>query len=511
MSKPNQLAKQNNGTREAWGDTFQWTADHQTPEQYNHLKYTCDTLAEDCLTILHELSRSQDLNRNGQEQEKDAKDSTGHQESELPLPRPKDDLYLLLRDHHQENETLQQLWDQVNTVPEWVDWDQIERGQKVFYRYGAATITGLTYQSLLGGMAGSRVAEVLARTGGFNIKNLRRRLLETTQFNIQCTTDLASIKPGGDGFASCLRVRLLHATVRRRILQITSLHPSYYSVEENGLPINDLDCIGTIAVFSATIIWQSLPRQGIFLRPQEVHDYLALWRLVAHYMGTPTECFSTPAKAKAIMESLYLYEYTPSPTSRLHAGNIIQALENTAPVYASRSYLTANARWLNGDQLADALGLDRPGLYYRALTAGQCITYMAICYTCRAIPALDRMQINAFRRRFWSVVESPEWGLGGLTSFKFTYVPEYGRRTRDPQEAAPAPERANEKAKMVFWTADRKSLLTLVFVVVVSLLGLLAVGKVTSLAGHLIYSKLRGSRGVEYAFWPGGKKFAFIH
>ena len=67
-------------------------------------------------------------------------------------PAPRTDLYALLRDNPDEDEVLRTLWKQANTVPDWVDWDQIERGQEVFYRYGGAALTGLAFQSLLGGM-----------------------------------------------------------------------------------------------------------------------------------------------------------------------------------------------------------------------------------------------------------------------------------------------------------------------------------------------------------------------
>jgi hypothetical protein len=38
---------------------------------------------------------------------------------------PKRDLYALLRDHASDDEKLGELWNEVNTVPHWVDWDQI--------------------------------------------------------------------------------------------------------------------------------------------------------------------------------------------------------------------------------------------------------------------------------------------------------------------------------------------------------------------------------------------------
>lgn len=123
-------------------------------------------------------------------------------------------------------------------------------------------------------------------------------------------------------------------------------------------------------------------------------DYVALWRLIAHYLGTPTEFFETPEASKRIMESLLLHEINPTETSKKLANNIIVSLADTPPSYASREFLEANARWLNGNDLCDALGLGRPGLYYWMLVAGQCLFFMGFCYTYRSIPWLDKKKIK---------------------------------------------------------------------------------------------------------------------
>jgi hypothetical protein len=243
-------------------------------------------------------------------------------------------------------------------------------------------------------MAAARVTEVLARTGGFSPKVARGRMYETTQHILQVTSSLESIRPGGDGFASSIRVRLLHAAVRRRILALTKQKPNYYSVEKYGVPINDLDCIGTISTFSTTLIWLGLPRQGIYLRDQEIDDYLALWRLVAHYMGTPTDVFESQQRAKNMMESLLVSEINPSEMSKVMANNIILSLQNIPPSYPSRQFLVASARWLNGDELGDSLGLERPNIYYKALVAGQCLFFIFICYTYRSVDYLDKKKIK---------------------------------------------------------------------------------------------------------------------
>lgn len=177
-------------------------------------------------------------------------------------------------------------------------------------------------------------------------------------------------------------------------MKLAQTRPDYYDVKKFGIPINDLDCIATIGTFSATMIFLSLPRQGIYLTKQEAADYIHLWRYVAYLMGTPTEFFETPEKARSIMEVLLLYEINPSDTSRILANNVIKCLMAQPPTYASKPFLEASSRWLNGNELCDGLGLGRPSIYYSCLVGGQCLFFMALCYTYRLIPHLDRRKIK---------------------------------------------------------------------------------------------------------------------
>ncbi|KAJ5192930.1 hypothetical protein N7449_009072 [Penicillium cf. viridicatum] len=62
------------------------------------------------------------------------------------------DMYSVLKEHHGEDSVLQELWENVNAVPEWVDWAQIERGQESLYRYLIPNLTRLALQGVLGGI-----------------------------------------------------------------------------------------------------------------------------------------------------------------------------------------------------------------------------------------------------------------------------------------------------------------------------------------------------------------------
>lgn len=235
---------------------------------------------------------------------------------------------------------------------------------------------------------------------------------------------LAAIQPGGEGHIACLRVRLLHAAVRKKIMALVKTRPQYYHVEEFGIPINDQDTIATISTFSAQLIWFALPAQGIFMKQDEIIDYMALWRLVAYYMGTPTDPLRTVEGTKAYMESILKPELIPSRSSQVLAGNIISSLAEQPPTYASADYLRAMARWLNGPGLSDALDIPKASFLTNSLVVAQFFAVGISTYIIREIPALDRWKIKAMRRKFYSTFVLGKDGLDGKeTKFELQYVP----------------------------------------------------------------------------------------
>lgn len=112
-------------TRTYWDYTFEWTDLHQTPEQLRPQMFTYDRLVDDCLERLEELAPPK---------------QPVHPESTVPVegaPKlPKRDLFTLVKHHAKDDPKIAQLWEEINTVPDWVDWDQVKRGQEVFFRYG---------------------------------------------------------------------------------------------------------------------------------------------------------------------------------------------------------------------------------------------------------------------------------------------------------------------------------------------------------------------------------------
>ncbi|KAI0137265.1 tat pathway signal sequence [Xylariales sp. AK1849] len=435
--------------RNVYGYKFYWGPLHQSSEELRHLIYTYDTVASEALDRLDEIVPPVFVgSRKNTEGTGEPKEQTKHR-----------DLYKLVQEHATTDEKVGKLWDEVNTLPEWVDWEQLERGQKVFWRYGGPALTALTFLSLLGGMSSGRTVETLDRTGGFGAHVVRRRLLETTQHTLGVHKDLTSIQPGGEGFISSVRVRLLHASVRQRIVKLAKSNPEYFNIEEYGIPVNDLDCIGTINTFSATLVWLGFPRQGIWLRQQEIVDYLALWRYIAYLMGTPHAWLATPETAKAMMESLLASEIKPTNKSRTLANNIITGFEGLPPTYASRGFLNAETYWLNGSELSQELGIEKPKLYLSILVAGQCLFFMVSGYINRSVPSWDERNIKLVRKVLYEVlVHNKKHGaLGYETKFSFKWIPDLKNMTTPL--GSPVPGRAETSGAFRHRGVERTSLI----------------------------------------------------
>jgi hypothetical protein len=289
-----------------------------------------------------------------------------------------------------------------------------------------ANLVGLGYQSLFVGMAAARTIEVLVRTGGFSPAAAQRRGFETAQWNLEIMRSIDSLKPGGDGWVSTVRVRLLHSAVRSRIMKMAEARPEYFNTKEYGIPINDFDSAGTICTFSAAPIWFSLPRQKIQLRKQEIEDYVALWRYIAYLIGAPEEFFATPDKARKLQESALYYEIAPNNNSKVLANNLLGAFKNQGPMKVPSGLVNAGARKLAGDELCDVLEVGKPNIVYRGLWHSNMVFYKGFAYMCRSVPWLDKKNIKLMKKVTWSVVVEGKHGLKGeKTKFPMKYTPSY--------------------------------------------------------------------------------------
>ncbi|CAO3565596.1 unnamed protein product [Mortierella alpina] len=303
----------------------------------------------------------------------------------LDIKRGEDALEALLAYAAQPSETHkslapQQLLTQVMVVPEWVDWDRIQRGQLVFWRYCLFFNNSLVHFSLANGFSISKVMKVLNSTGYVSGEKTKQRILETAQFVYDVFHSLDYLQPGsGIAWKSFIRIRLLHAGVRARLLKISRTHPKYFNLKEEGVPINQEDQLGTLFSLSSAI-WQVMERrQDVHMTTGEREDFLHVWRYVGHVMGVDNVLgvTHTPERAEACMESMRLHLEKPNAdsgrmcstmfqnlsTPRRH---LVQITKTTGLLNRYKLHLALSAHLL-GPELWELNGLPSVTRPYRAL------------------------------------------------------------------------------------------------------------------------------------------------
>ncbi|KAK1590317.1 transcriptional regulator [Colletotrichum navitas] len=403
------FARPNDDMRVVGNYSFRWTEDHIPKDKTEHLRQTYDEVGAAAVARIQEIHQQALIEKSG----------NAEHLSKL-------DLFAVLQEHHEKDEALGQLWDEVCTVPDWVDWEQLARGQKFFYRYALANLMGFALQGFVGeNSASAGVVEVLVRTGGFRTRVLFRRLLETFQMLLEVTHSLEYVRPGGRGHTTAVRVRLLHSMVRQRILKIVQHKgPSYYDVEAYGVPINTLDSLHALTTFGCNHAFIQLPLMGISVPQQEIEDYVALWRYLGHVLGTPTDHFTSAAKAKVLMDSMSFNERLITDMSLVAGHNFVETVRDVPPVYLSAGFIEAGSRVLNGDALCDQLGMGRPGVYHYACFRGFCWLVRTLTTAQRWFPRFGERVVDYNREMLHKAIIQSQGGLGGGSKMEFKHVPD---------------------------------------------------------------------------------------
>lgn len=347
------------------------------------------------------------------------------------------------------------MWRHFHAVPAWVDWAQIRRGQDVFFRYAGCALTGLLADSLLGGYGARRISEVLVRTGSFGVKSARRRLMQTTQWILEIMDSPESVRPGGEGWKSTVRVRILHAHVRQRMMARLAKDPAYLDVEENGLPINDLHQLVTMATFSNTLIDHTFPLMGITLSRRERDDYIALWRYIAHLLGLESDWFVDADRGQALLMSIVLSEAWPKlhadspdrmgdekqsvPPARILLDNSIAAITDTPPSFMTPEYIRAHLIYFHGRAYCRAaLHMTEEEVSCSFLTRltllAKIAFFLQLDLACKFVPGWDARRLR--RMRFFLkkvVVENgvEAGGLGGAVKIALEWLPSFTQTVAD--------------------------------------------------------------------------------
>ncbi|GAA4548470.1 oxygenase MpaB family protein [Pseudonocardia xishanensis] len=179
---------------------------------------------------------------------------------------------------------LVELFKSVDTVPDWVDWDQLERGSIAYWRAGKMVVMCLAYAAIGAGF----------RTyGGTRPLVLSRRLIERDQVGRRLIETLRwaanASKPNGmrrfeDGFRLTMNVRMIHGAVRYHLSRSAD-----WDWNDWGVPVDNVDALYTMGCLFTEAVVDALRKVGINLSDREVDDIIALWRYIGYVMGIPDD------------------------------------------------------------------------------------------------------------------------------------------------------------------------------------------------------------------------------
>ncbi|MBK8255435.1 MAG: DUF2236 domain-containing protein [Polyangiaceae bacterium] len=254
---------------------------------------------------------------------------------------------------------LQTFLAEATRIPAWLDWPTVDSGGSVLLRTGLAGGLVLGAFSLPLGYASPGGNKPLAFSGRLT-EHAPRRLAETSRF-VQAVSQRGGMRPGGDGLKITLKVRLMHAHVRRALKQSDKWDYAAW-----GEPINQHDMAATTILFSLVVL-EGLRKFGFEIDHDEAEKYMHLWRYVGTVSGVDPDLVpASQLEARALAELIRVTQGPPDDDSRALVRALVDTPisgartpeeKKTAPVRAQVA--RGLVRALCGPELSDQFGIGK--------------------------------------------------------------------------------------------------------------------------------------------------------
>lgn len=285
------------------------------------------------------------------------------------------------------------LFEQLDRVPCWVDWDRMNLGSAKIMQNALLPATSLAVYALPHAYLAT-TNKPLAFSSTL-INNTARRYALATRFFTEVFMP-GNMRRHTDGFKFTVLTRITHARVRRQILNSGKWDLTL------GLPLNQAHiAMGTI-IFSLCVV-EGIQRLGGRVRQEDMESILLIWRYVNYLFGvSPEMSFTSETEARHLIEVAYSLEFDPDEDSKLLCRALLGAapeflkIENPFVARMFVNLLYSLSRRLLGDQLADRLG------YPREKRRLLCAAGISLVWTLERFPALIPSKLRQYMGvRFW--------------------------------------------------------------------------------------------------------------
>ena len=249
--------------------------------------------------------------------------------------------------------SLQKLFKEAETLPEWLDYSAFAPGVRMFHRNSQVILAAFVAGVLIEGFI-TNIAKSFFITGRVRDQGVRR-LGQNNRHMIEIFLP-GGLYRDGDGWKLSVRIRLVHAQLRHLLNRSEE-----WDTEAWGAPISAAHLGYAISAFSARLL-KHMKTLGAQYNDEEYDSFMAVWRYSGYLMGIPETILFRDAD-----EALRLWEIalTCEPDSPLESVVMAHSLVNSAPLIAGRTepaarrelagYVYRVSRGLIGNEFADSL------------------------------------------------------------------------------------------------------------------------------------------------------------
>ena len=249
--------------------------------------------------------------------------------------------------------SLREFFGEVEALPEWLDYSAFAPGVRMFHRNSQVILAAFVAGVLIEGFT-TNIAKSFFITGRVRDQGVRR-LGQNNRHMMEIFLP-GGLYRDGDGWKLSLRIRLVHAQLRRL------LHNSEdWDAEAWGEPISAAHLGFAISAFSARLL-KHMKTLGASYSDEEYASFMAVWRYAGYLMGIPESILFRDAD-----EALKLYDVgiVCEPDAPIESVVMAHSLVNSAPLIAGMTepdarrhlarYVYRISRGLIGKGTADSL------------------------------------------------------------------------------------------------------------------------------------------------------------
>ena len=299
-------------------------------------------------------------------------------------------------------------FEEIAVPPDWVDFAAYTPGIRMFHRNSRLVLGAMVGGTLVEGFS-TNISKSFFITGRVRDQGVRR-LKQNNRHMVEIFLP-GGMQRSGDGWKLSVRIRLVHAQVRRLLNGSED-----WDHEAWGTPISAAHVGYAITAFSARLL-KHLRSLGAVFDDEERASFLQVWRYSGYLMGIPeTILFKDEEEALRLYDIGTLCE----PDPEMEAVAMASALVNSAPLIIGidepeerqrlAKYVFTISRALIGNKLADQLH------YPKSPTRGVLAwfrmqeRYHRLLY--RLFP--KRVQASSFSR-FTSLLDASGYDEAGIT------------------------------------------------------------------------------------------------